>query len=236
MKISCIAIDDEPIALKQITSYIQRTPFLDHIASCKSAFEAMSIIASNHIDLMFVDIQMPDLNGVDFVKACGKDQKIIFTTAYEQYAVDGFKVDAIDYILKPFGYDEFLKSAQKAFYYFKLLNRAKEENSTGNDYFFVRSDYKLRKVLLEDVQYVEGQREYVKIVLRNDSPVVTMMSMKSIEAKLPSSLFMRVHRSFIINLNHVEVFDCGCIILGKQRIPVSDQYKKVFMDYLDKKI
>jgi len=236
MKVNCIAIDDEPIALKQITSYIQRTPFLNHVASCKSAFEAMSIIVSNKVDLMFVDIHMPDLNGVDFVKACSKDQKVIFTTAYEQYAVDGFKVDALDYILKPFGYEEFLKSAQKAQYYFELLNKSKDGDVLSQNSFFVRSDYKLRKVFYDDILYVEGQREYVKIVLKNDLPIVTMMSMKAIEEKLPSTIFMRVHRSFVINLNHIEVVDNSCIVFGKQRIPVSDQYKKVFIDYLDRKI
>jgi DNA-binding LytR/AlgR family response regulator len=235
MSISCIAIDDEPIALKQITSYINKTPFLSHVASCKSAFEAMDIITKQKVDLLFVDIHMPDLNGVDFVKLCGKGPKIVFTTAYEQYAVDGFKVDAVDYLLKPFGYDEFLKSAQKVKFIFDLERRDPPNDTPELEYFFVRSDYKLVKIFYKDILYVEGQREYIKIFTKKGSPVVTLASMKSIGEKFPSTQFMRVHKSFIVNLSLIDSVDNGKIIIADTIIPVGEQYKKEFTEFLNKK-
>jgi DNA-binding LytR/AlgR family response regulator len=233
MKINCIAIDDEPLALQQIGGYIQKTPFLMLAASCKSAFEAMKVITIQQIDLMFVDIQMPDLTGVDFVKAWGEGQKIIFTTAFEQYALEGFKVDALDYLLKPFGYEEFLKSAIKAKNHFELLEKANQKPISTEDYLFVKSDYKLRKIKLTDILYIEGLREYIKIVINNDNPVISLLSMKSLEEKLPSNRFMRVHRSFIVNLDYVNTVERGRIVFGKVYVQVSEQYKEKFQKYLD---
>lgn len=235
MKIKCIAIDDEPLALKQISAYIMKTPFLELIASCKSAFEAMDVISGGDIDLMFVDIQMPDLTGIDFVKSLNKDQKIIFTTAYQEYALEGFKVDALDYILKPFGYDEFLKSANKAKSHFELIERATVRVESNDDYLFVKSEYKIQRITLNEILYIESLREYVRVVLKKDKPIMTLMSLKALEENLPSNRFMRVHRSFIVNLDEIKTIERSRIIFDKTFIPVSDQYKDKFQEFLGKR-
>ena len=235
MTIKCITIDDEPLALKQISGFVEKTPFLELVASCKSAFEAMEVLSQKDIDLMFVDIQMPDLTGIDFVKSLDKGQKVIFTTAYQEYALEGFKVDAIDYILKPFGYDEFLKATNKAKSHFELLEKATIQVDTKDDYLFVKSEYKIRRINLNDILYIEGLREYVKIVLKDEKPVLSLMSLKSLEEKLPENRFMRVHRSFIVNLDEVQIIERSRIIFDKTYIPVSDQYKEKFQVFLNKK-
>ena len=235
MIIKCIAIDDEPLALKQVSSFIEKTPFLELVASCKSAFEAMEVITKQEVDLMFVDIQMPDLTGIDFVKSLNREQRIIFTTAYQEYALEGFKVNALDYILKPFGYDEFLKAANKALSHFDLLKKARVQEDSKDDYLFVKSEYKIKRINLNDIQYIEGLREYVKIVLKDEKPVMSLMSLKSLEEKLPQNRFMRVHRSFIVNLDEVQTIERSRIIFGKTYIPVSEQYKNQFQEFLGKR-
>ncbi len=239
MKIKCIAIDDEPLALKQISGFVEKTPFLELVASCKSAFEAMDVLAKQEVELMFVDIQMPDLTGIDFVKSLNNEQRIIFTTAYQEYALEGFKVDAIDYILKPFGYDEFLKAANKALSHFDLLKKAASQDTSQDvskdDYLFVKSEYKIKRINLNNIQYIEGLREYVKIVLKDEKPVMSLMSLKSLEEKLLSNRFMRVHRSFIVNLDEVQTIERSRIIFGKTYIPVSEQYKDKFQNFLGKR-
>lgn len=235
MIIKCIAIDDEPLALKQVSSFIEKTPFLELVASCKSAFEAMEVITKQEIDLMFVDIQMPDLTGIDFVKSLNNDHQIIFTTAYQEYALEGFKVNALDYILKPFGYDEFLKAANKALSHFDLLKKARVQEDSKDDYLFVKSEYKIKRINLNDIQYIEGLREYVKIVLKDEKPVMSLMSLKSLEEKLPQNRFMRVHRSFIVNLDEIQTIERSRIIFGKTYIPVSEQYKNQFQEFLGKR-
>lgn len=237
MQIKCIAIDDEPLALKQISGYISKTPFLELVAGCKSAFDAMEVLENNEVHLMFVDIQMPDLTGIDFVKSLHRDQKVIFTTAYEEYALEGFKVQALDYILKPFGYDEFLKSATKAKAHFDLLEKASTQPkaSSDGDYLFVKADYKIQRINLTDILYVESMREYVQIVLKNAKPVMTLMSLKSLEEKLPKQHFMRVHRSFIVNLNEIKTIERSRIIFDKKYIPVSEQYREQFQEFLGKR-
>ncbi|MCB2195678.1 MAG: LytTR family DNA-binding domain-containing protein [Bacteroidetes bacterium] len=235
MQIKCIAIDDEPLALKQISGYISKTPFLELVAGCKSAFDAMVVLENNEVHLMFVDIQMPDLTGIDFVKSLNKEQKIIFTTAYEEYALEGFKVEALDYILKPFGYEEFLKSATKAKAHFELLEKAATSNRVNNeDYLFVKADYKIQRINLTDIVYIESMREYVQIVLKDSKPVMTLMSLKSLEEKLPKKHFMRVHRSFIVNLNKIKTVERSRIIFEKKYVPVSEQYRDQFQEFLGK--
>ncbi|MBI9053502.1 MAG: response regulator transcription factor [Bacteroidales bacterium] len=235
MIIRCITIDDEPLALKQVSSFVEKTPFLELVASCKSAFEAMEVLSKEKVDLMFVDIQMPDLTGIDFVKSLNKEQKIIFTTAYQEYALEGFKVDALDYILKPFGYDEFLKSANKAKTHFELIQNSGSKGESKDDYLFVKSEYKIRRIDLNEILYIEGLREYVKIVLKEEKQVLSLMSLKSLEEKLPSERFMRVHRSFIVNLNEVQTIERSRIIFDKTYIPVSEQYKEKFQEFLGKR-
>jgi len=235
MKIKCIAIDDEPLALKQIATYIKKTPYLELVSTCKSAFAAMDVLANSEVDLMFVDIQMPDLTGIDFVKSLDKGQKVIFTTAYQDYAIEGFKVDALDYILKPFGYEEFLKAVNKAKAYFELVAKSSLNIDAKEDYLFVKSEYKIRRINLVDILYIEGLREYVKIVLKNEKPVLSLMSLKSLEENLPSNRFMRVHRSFIVNLDEINMVERSRIIFDKTYIPVSEQYKEKFQEFLGKR-
>lgn len=235
MIIKCIAIDDEPLALKQIESYINKTPFLELVALCQSAFEAMECLKENDIDLMFVDINMPDLNGMDFVKSLSTKPQVIFTTAYSEYAMEGFQVDALDYILKPISYPVFLKAATKAKTWFDMNQKSVETIQTSPDFLFVKSEYKLIRIALADIKYIESANEYIQIHLVNDSPVTTLIRLKTMEEQLPKDRFMRVHRSFIVNLDQVKVIERNRIIFDqKVFIPIGEQYKDAFQSYVDK--
>lgn len=233
--INCIAIDDEPLALQQIELYAQKTPFLNMLATFESAIEALEYIGDNEVDLMFVDIQMPNLTGIDFVKSLSKAPKVIFTTAYSEYAIDGFKVDALDYILKPIDYTSFLRSANKARKHFDT--RKSEQVVDSNDqYLFIKSEYKVVSVEIDKILYVEGKGGYLRFHIEDSKPIMSLLSMKNLEDRLNSSKFMRVHRSFLVNLDKVKVVERGQILFGKERISVSEQYKPIFQAYLDKRI
>ncbi len=235
MKINCLAIDDEPLALKQIGSYIERTPFFDLVSLCTSAVEAMKYLADDKIDLMFVDINMPDLSGMEFVQSLGKKPQVVFTTAYSEYAIQGFQVDALDYLLKPISYAVFLKSANKAKAWFELKYRPLDNQQPSQDYLFVKSDYKLIRIMLSDISYIESSNEYITIHLVNEKPVTTLMRLKSMEEQLPEKLFMRIHRSFIVNLEKVKVIERNRIVFdAKTYIPIGDQYKEKFQKFVDK--
>ena len=235
MKINCLAIDDEPLALKQIGSYIERTPFLELTALCSSAVEAMKYLNDRKIDLMFVDINMPDLSGMEFVQSLGNKPQVIFTTAYSEYAIQGFQVDALDYLLKPISYAVFLKSANKANAWFEMKNKPVETLQASQDYLFVKSDYKLIRIMLSDISYIESSNEYITIHQTNEKPVTTLMRLKSMEEQLPEKLFMRVHRSFIVNLEKVRVIERNRIVFdSKTYIPIGDQYKEKFQQFVDK--
>lgn len=235
MKIKCIAIDDEPLALKQISSYIDKTPFLETVALCNSAFKAMEYLTDNAVDLMFVDINMPDLNGMDFVKSLAQKPQIIFTTAYSEYAIEGFKVDALDYILKPISYAVFLKSANKAKAWFELNLRQTETVQTTQDSLFVKSEYKMIRIYLSEIKYIESSNEYIKIHLVSGEPVTTLIRLKVMEEQLPHNKFMRIHRSFIVNLDQVKVIERNRIVFDHNvYIPVGDQYKESFQVFVDK--
>jgi two-component system LytT family response regulator len=235
MKITCLAIDNEPLALRQIGSYISQTPFLETVALCSTAFEAMEKLSANKIDLMFVDINMPDLNGMDFVKSLTQKPQIIFTTAYSEYAMEGFQVDALDYIMKPMSYAVFLKSANKAKVLFELMNKPAETIQTTNDCIFVKSEYKLMRIRLSEIKYIESSNEYIKIFTINDEPVHSLIRLKVIEEQLPKDKFMRVHRSFIVNLDMVKVIERNRIVFDQNiTIPVGEQYKENFQAFVDK--
>lgn len=235
MKIKCIAIDDEPLALRQIEDFIKKTPFLELVAGCKSAFDALELLESQEADLMFVDINMPDLSGMDFIKSLNKRPKVIFTTAYSEYAIEGFKVEALDYLLKPISYNDFLQSASKAQKHFELIRNSNNSNTSSEEFLFVKSEYKIVKIKLNDITYIEGMREYVRIHTLNGKPVMTLMSMKLLEEKLPADRFLRVHRSFIVNLTQITVVERNRIIFDKEvYIPVSEQYKNKFQQFIDK--
>ncbi|MEI8049702.1 MAG: LytTR family DNA-binding domain-containing protein [Bacteroidota bacterium] len=235
MKIPCIAIDDEPLAVKKISAYIQKTPFLELVAECRNAFEAMEIINNRAIQLLFIDINMPDLNGMEFVKSLASKPYIVFTTAYSEYAVEGFQVDAADYLLKPITYSSFLKAANKVKNLIDLnASNQKESIKATASHLFVKSEYKLIRIELDDIKYVESQHEYVKIHLVNSIPVMTQLSMKTIEEQLPSDRFMRVHRSYIVHLKKISVIERNRIVFdGKVYIPVSEQYKEKFQEYVE---
>jgi DNA-binding LytR/AlgR family response regulator len=233
--IRCLAIDDEPLALKQITDYIKKTPFLELSGKCESAFQAIEVIANTRVDLMYVDINMPDLNGLDFVKSLSNPPGIVFITAYSEYALDGFRVDAIDYLLKPIGYSDFLKSANKVKTWFDTHYQKSDEVRSNNDFLFIKSGYKLLRIKFDEIKYIEGMSEYIKIHLTSSKPVMTLLSLKSVEKQLPADLFMRVHRSYIVNLTKISVIEKNRIIFDeKVYIPVSDQYKAEFQSYIDK--
>lgn len=235
MQIRCIAIDDEPLALKQIGAYIEKTPFLSLTALCNSAIDALEIIASDKTDLIFVDINMPDLNGMDFVKSLKEKPGIIFTTAYSEYALEGFRVDAIDYLLKPISYNDFLRAVNKAK---SILGSPEQRNVTAkasSDHLFVKSEYKIMRIELSDIKYIESMHEYVRIHLVNEKPVMTLISMKTIEEQLPEDRFMRVHRSFIVNKEKIKVVERNRIIFDNNvYIPVSDQYKAAFQEFINR--
>lgn len=233
-KIRCITIDDEPLALRQISDFVGQTDYLELVGKCASSLEAADFLNKNHVDLMFLDINMPGLNGLDFLKSLTTRPEVIFTTAYSEFAVEGFKVDALDYLLKPIGYNAFLKAAAKAKEYFEL-RRNQGQIQDGENHIFIKSEYKIVRINFDQIRYIEGMREYVRIYLDDARPVMSLMSMKSLVERLPSDRFMRVHRSFIVNLAKITTIERGRILFEKDvRIPVGDQYRENFQNYLDK--
>lgn len=235
MKIRTIAIDDEPLALKLVSDYISKTPYLELVGAFDNPLDAIDFLSNEEADLIFVDIQMPDLTGIEFTRSLEKEHKIIFTTAYEKYALEGFKLNAVDYLLKPFSYEEFLKAAGKAHKVVELEANALPSIESNSQFLFLKSEYKIRRINFNDILYIEGLKDYIKVyVAGEDKPVLSLNSMKSMETKLPEEKFMRVHRSFMVNLDKIETIDRSRIVFGKSYIPVSDQYKAKFQEYLDK--
>jgi two-component system, LytTR family, response regulator len=232
--ITCIAIDDEPLALQQLVGYINKTSFLKLEKSFSNAVKALEYLNDNQVDLMFVDINMPDLSGIDFVKSLTDPAKIIFTTAYREFALEGFLVDAADYIVKPIGYSEFLKAVNKTK---KRYFTNQEEGSTikTNDQFlFIKSEYKIVRIDFNNIRYIEGMRDYIRIHLESQKPVMSLMGIKKLMEHLPTEKFMQVHRSFIVNLEKITTIERNRIIFDTNvYIPVSDQYKEVFQKFLD---
>jgi DNA-binding LytR/AlgR family response regulator len=233
--IRCIAIDDEPLALKQIAGYINKTPFLELAGLCESALQAMEILNNSRIDLMYVDINMPDLSGMDFVKALDNPPLVVFITAYSEYALEGFRVNAVDYLLKPISYIDFLKSANKTRSFYEAAGSiGSDAGQKSTEYLFVKADYKMVRISLKEIIYIEGMREYVRIHLSGGKPIMPLISLRLLEEQLPAGRFMRVHRSYIVNLEKIISFDHSRIIFNdKVFIPVSDQYREVFQKYLD---
>lgn len=232
MTLNCAIVDDEPLALDLLESYVKKTPFLTLAGKYSSAVQAMKELPGKQIDLLFLDIQMPELNGLEFSKMVNSNTRIVFTTAFGQYAIDGYKVNALDYLLKPISYVDFLQAANKAVQWFELLQQPKEEI----DSIFVKSEYKLVQIELKNILYVEGLKDYIKIYEEgNSKPILSLMSMKAMEEMLPASRFMRVHRSYIVQKDKIRIIDRGRIVFGKNYIPVSDSYKQTFQEFLDKR-
>ncbi|MDR0745220.1 MAG: LytTR family DNA-binding domain-containing protein [Mediterranea sp.] len=231
MILHCAIVDDEPLALDLLESYIKKTSFLQSGGKYSSAVQAMKNLPDKQIDLLFLDIQMPELNGLEFSKMVHPDTRIVFTTAFEQYAIDGYRVNALDYLLKPISYVEFLQAANKALQWFEHSAKPEEIES-----IYVKSDYKLVQIKLKKILYIEGLKDYIKIYMEdNPRPVLSLMSMKAMEELLPPSRFMRVHRSFIVQKDKIRIIDRGRIVFDKTYIPVSDSYKHLFQAYLDER-
>ena len=241
--IRCLAIDDEPLALQQIVAYIGKVPFLELAAQCQSALEARQFLEQDTVDAIFCDINMPDLNGMDFIKSLTVPPLVVFTTAYSEYAVEGFRVNAVDYLLKPFGLQDFQRAA----------NRLKERltpsplsphpsdispqtSALKDDTIFLKTEYRIVKVSISDIRYVEAMSEYLKVYLQGEAkPIVTLLSMKKMEERLPEN-FMRIHRSYIVNLNMIQEVNKNRIIMDADTyLPIGDMYKDTFQQYLDTK-
>lgn len=246
MDIRCLAIDDEPLALTQLAGYIEKAPGLTLAGKCSSAIEAMGLIRQGGIDLIFCDINMPDMSGMELVRQIGDQCLVVFTTAYTEYAVEGYKVNAVDYLLKPFGLSDVVAAAAKA--QERMMERnalrggAQEAREAGGedgrlrltDYIYVKNDFKMSRVRVSDITLVEGMSEYVRIYVEGEKkPLTTLLSMKKVESALPTETFMRVHRSWIVNLERIESVSHLRITIGGQLVPVSDNYKDRFTAYMD---
>ncbi|WP_272149257.1 LytR/AlgR family response regulator transcription factor [Tenacibaculum aiptasiae] len=232
MKLSCILIDDEPLALNLLEGYINSIPFLELKAKCNNAIVAFEIIENENIDLIFTDIQMPNLSGLEFSKMIlNKNIKVIFTTAFEEFALEGYKVNAIDYLVKPISYTEFFSAANKAK---QLLFNSAPSKTSMDDYIFIKSDYKLIKINLKDIIYVEGLKDYLKFyTVNSEKPYLTLKSMKSLEEELSNKYFMRVHRSFLVNLKMITTVERNRIVFGEKYIPISEKYKENFQKFIE---
>lgn len=240
--LKCIAIDDEPLALRQLTGYISKIPYLELVATCNDAIEAQRLLAGQKVDLIFVDINMPDLNGVDFVRALTDRPMVIFTTAYSEYAIEGFKLDAVDYLLKPFSFADFSRSAAKAHSLYELRNnRRTEPESTpealpkDKEYISVKADYKVSLVRIDDIVYLESEGEYVRMHLVDGTTITTLFRLKNMEVALPSDRFMRVHRSYIVNLRRIRSYVKGRVYLNDEEyVPIGENYKEIFQEYIER--
>ena len=238
MNLNCVIIDDEPLAQNLLQSYVEKTPFLNLMGVYSSAVQAMKEMADQEVvHLMFLDIQMPGLNGLDFSRLVDAETRIVFTTAFGQYALDSYKVNALDYLLKPVSYTDFMQSVNKAIHWFELKWGNKlslSSNSEDKRFIYVKSDYKLVQIDLDKILYVEGLKDYVKIHLEGEQKaVLSLLSMKSMEETLPSTRFIRVHRSFIVQKSKIKVVERGRIVFNKEYIPISDSYKEVLQNYIN---
>lgn len=236
--IRCIIIDDEPLALQQMEGYIKKFPYLELVASCQSATEAKEIIENGKIDAMFCDINLPELNGLDFVKSLENPPMVVFTTAYSEYAVEGFQLNAIDYLLKPFSCEDMKRAAEKIKKRYDALRTLQEISQIDeDDAIFLKTEYKIVRINISDIRYVEAMSEYLRIYLEdNPRPVIVLLSMKKMEERLPRNSFMRVHRSYIINLKKIREVSKNRIVIGDDiDIPIGDSYREPFNAYINSK-
>jgi DNA-binding LytR/AlgR family response regulator len=234
MKLKCVIIDDEPLAIDVIAGHIAQTPFLSLTEKFTHSVKAFEYLSENNIDLLFIDIQMPDLSGLELVRNLEYKPAIIFTTAYDKYAMEGFKVDAIDYLLKPVDYPEFLKAAEKAKRWICTKNEIVRIKS-DKEFLFIKSEHKIIRIELKTIKYIEGMSEYVRIHRENAKSIMSLLSLKSIEEQLPEEQFMRVHKSFIVNLKKISEIESNTIVCGDGvAIPVSKLYKDKFQEYVNK--
>jgi DNA-binding LytR/AlgR family response regulator len=238
--IKVLAIDDEPLALQQLVTYINKVPFLELAGQCHSALEAQKLMEQEMVDAIFCDINMPDLSGMDFVRQLAAPPFIVFTTAYSEYAVEGYKVNAVDYLLKPFGMNDFLRAALKVQEQYNLRHQNTPQKQSSpvqaDGTIFVKTDYRVVRIAISDIRYIEGMSEYLKIHLEGQKPIITLLSMKKMEDYLPPTLFMRIHRSYIVNLQKIQEVNKNRVILDADTyLPIGDLYKDRFNEYLEQK-
>lgn len=231
MTITCAIIDDEPLAAGLLESYAKKTPYLELTGTYNSAIQAMKDLRDKPVQLLFLDIQMPELSGIEFSKILPKDTKVIFTTAFSQYAVEGYKVSALDYLLKPISYEDFLKSTDKALEWFSIT--MKQDIYRRDRFMFVKSEYKLLRIYLDEILYIEGLKDYVRFCLKNGEKIMSLMSMKKLDEYLPKPEFLRTHRSYIVHMPEVTSIDRFRLVFGDLYVPISDNYKEDVQAYLD---
>ena len=231
MMITCAIIADEPLAAGLLESYVKKTPYLTHKGTYNSAIQAMKDLRESPVQLLFLDIQMPELSGIEFARILPKDTKVIFTTAFSQYAIDGYKVNALDYLLKPISYDDFLKSTDKALEWFSVTQ--KQEVYNHDRFMLVKTDYKLQRVGLDDILYIEGLKDYVRFYLKGGEKVMSLMSMKKLDEYLPKPEFLRTHRSFIVHMTEIPLIDRFRIVFDDVYIPISENYKDEVQAFLE---
>lgn len=240
MKIRCIAVDDEPLALRLVSSFITQTPFLELVSSFPNAIEALAALEKEEVQLVFLDIQMPDLNGMELARVLasgGHPPKIIFTTAFNHFAIEGYKVDALDYLLKPFNYEEFLRAATKAKSFFESTAPLPQQSAftANDDFIFVKAEYKMLRVDFDSILFIESVKDYLKIHLADKAkPLMTLSSLRSIEEKLPDSRFMRIHRSFIVATDKIDAITKSSVHIGDHNITVGEQYKDAFRELMNR--
>jgi DNA-binding LytR/AlgR family response regulator len=226
--IRCLAVDDEPLALELLEDNISKVPFLQLIAACDNVMDAMKVMEKEKIDLIFLDIQMPGLTGLQFIESMTEKPMIILITAYKQYALEGYNLDVTDYLVKPVSLDRFIKACNKAKQLFELKSNQKNTNSPSANpgYFFVNADYSLVKINTADVIYIEGLKDYIKIHLKSaQHPVVTRMPMKAIEEELPANQFIRIHKSYIVSVSYITSIRKSSVFIDSLELPLSDTYR-----------
>lgn len=234
MKLRCLAVDDEPMALDKLKSYIERVPYLELVGACEGSYEAMQFLENSSVDAMFIDINMPDTNGLEFVRALSHPPMVVFTTAYAEYAVESYKVRAVDYLLKPFGFTDFQRAAENLRDQYNAQKRETSDFRQEDGFIYLKVDYRYVRVAMDDIVYVEGMNEYLKVHKVTGAPLLTHMTFRQILEYLPDS-FLQVHRSYVVNMKHVqEVERSLATMTGGQRISVSDSNKDAFMHYLQK--
>ena len=239
MILTCIAIDDEPPALDLLCRFINQTPFLKLAGTFSNAIESLRFINENEIDLIFLDIQMPDLSGIELARILsgrniGNSPSIVFTTAFDQFALEGYKLDVIDYLLKPFDYKEFIRGANKAFDLAKLKTNQANPVSKDEDYIYLKVEFQTVKIACSNITYIEGLKDYAKIHLTDtDKSILSLITLKALEEKLPKGKFMRIHKSFIVSLEKITSLTKNAVYIGNTMFPVSDQYKDDFAKFVE---